>query len=160
MKSIQSLPKFSSNLNSMKAWWFFEISLMNLKENGIEMDDELLWIDVVGGDGWNKLSVFFLFFLFGGDGEERKKKSLTFKKTIYMYLGFVPIWCSHCNIGELTSILKIFYSSTNPSTTLKTLIMCFKSFNVKKTVSGKFRDPEIHQKLESRNPWDQRPKSF
>ena len=60
---------------------------MNLKENGIEMDDELM-LDVAVGGEWMKQN-----FCFCSLGEEvEKKKTLTFfSKSIYKYLGYVPM---------------------------------------------------------------------
>ena len=55
-------------------------------------------MDVVGGDEWRrKISGFSL-----GEEVEKKESKVWLSKTIYMYLGFIPMWCSHCNIGELT----------------------------------------------------------
>ena len=45
---------------------------MNLKANGIEMDDELLWIDVVGGEWMKNKSLVFACSV------EKKKKEPKF----------------------------------------------------------------------------------
>ena len=60
---------------------------MNLKTNGVGMDDELMLDVAVGGENGCKKSLFFLVRW----RWRRKKEKFDFQKTIYMYLGFVPM---------------------------------------------------------------------